>query len=85
MKYKIKVTLIVCPVSLIDQWRREIEGKTDPQLNVLAFHGKRTDSVKEIAEYDGILYILNGIIMVLFISPFLFSYHYFLWYCRYQF
>jgi SNF2 family DNA or RNA helicase len=57
MKYKIKTTLIVCPVSLIDQWRREIEGKTDPQLNVLAFHGKRTDSIKEIAEYDGMLYI----------------------------
>ncbi|KAI8881727.1 hypothetical protein K501DRAFT_334481 [Backusella circina FSU 941] len=55
IKYKVKATLIVCPVSLIDQWRREIEGKTSPRLNVLAFHGKRTDNVKKIANYDVIV------------------------------
>jgi SNF2 family DNA or RNA helicase len=51
---KIKATLIVCPVSLIDQWRREIETKTDPRLKVLVYHGgQRTQNPYDLALYDG--------------------------------
>lgn len=53
-KLNIKATLIVCPVSLIDQWRREIQGKTTPQLKVLVYHGAaRTQSPYDLALYDG--------------------------------
>ena len=53
---KIKATLIVCPVSLIDQWRREIETKTDPILKVLVFHGNtRPSNPYELALYDVII------------------------------
>lgn len=51
---KIKATLIICPVSLMDQWRREIEEKTSPQLKVLVFHGSnRTNNPRHLALYDG--------------------------------
>lgn len=54
----IKATLIVCPVSLIDQWRREIESKTSPPLNVLVYHGSaRTQNPYNLAKYDGKIYI----------------------------
>lgn len=50
---KVKATLIVCPVSLMDQWRREIEEKTSPRLEVLVFHGNRTNNPRDLAPYDG--------------------------------
>lgn len=52
---KIKATLIVCPVSLIDQWRREIESKTEPRLKVLVYHGSRTSNPYDLALYDVII------------------------------
>ncbi|GAN10077.1 ATP-dependent DNA helicase [Mucor ambiguus] len=53
---KIKATLIVCPVSLMDQWRREIEEKTSPRLKVLVFHGgNRTNDPRQLALYDVII------------------------------
>lgn len=53
-KLNIKATLIVCPVSLIDQWRREIESKTAPRLKVLVYHGpSRTQNPYDLALYDG--------------------------------
>lgn len=52
---KIKATLIVCPVSLIDQWRREIESKTEPKLKVLVYHGNRTSNPYDLALYDVIV------------------------------
>ncbi|KAL9557636.1 hypothetical protein MBANPS3_001286 [Mucor bainieri] len=53
---KIKATLIVCPVSLMDQWRREIEEKTSPRLKVLVFHGpNRTNNPRHLALYDVII------------------------------
>ncbi|GAA5798721.1 hypothetical protein HPULCUR_004127 [Helicostylum pulchrum] len=52
----IKATLIVCPVSLIDQWRREIESKTSPKLSVLVYHGgTRTQNPYDLARYDVIV------------------------------
>lgn len=51
---QIKATLIVCPVSLMDQWRREIEDKTEPRLKVLLYHGAaRTTNPYDLALYDG--------------------------------
>ncbi|KAK4520816.1 uncharacterized protein ATC70_006696 [Mucor velutinosus] len=53
---KIKATLIICPVSLMDQWRREIEEKTSPRLKVLVFHGShRTSNPRHLALYDVII------------------------------
>ncbi|KAL0145255.1 SNF2 family N-terminal domain-containing protein [Mucor lusitanicus] len=52
---KVKATLIVCPVSLMDQWRREIEEKTSPRLEVLVFHGNRTNNPRDLAPYDVII------------------------------
>jgi SNF2 family DNA or RNA helicase len=37
---KSKTTLIVCPVSLMTQWKDEIEKKADGRLRVLIHHGK---------------------------------------------
>lgn len=49
-----KATLIVCPVSLIDQWRREIESKTEPKLNVHVYHGSnRVSNPYRLAPFDG--------------------------------
>ncbi|KAH8554892.1 SNF2 family N-terminal domain-containing protein [Umbelopsis sp. PMI_123] len=40
---KTKSTLVVCPVSLIYQWRDEILSKTSPALNVVLYHGPLRD------------------------------------------
>lgn len=37
---KSKTTLIICPVSLMTQWKDEIEKKADGRLRVLIHHGK---------------------------------------------
>lgn len=66
----IKATLIVCPVSLIDQWRREIETKTEPRLKVLVYHGaSRTQNPYDLALYDG-EYYFTVLIKKLIDSPF---------------
>ncbi|KAI9483185.1 MAG: SNF2 family N-terminal domain-containing protein [Benjaminiella poitrasii] len=52
----VRATLIVCPVSLMDQWRREIEQKTNPKLKVLVFHGpNRTSNPYELSKYDVVI------------------------------
>lgn len=53
---KTKATLIVCPVSLIAQWQREILTKTNPPLKVLVHHGpQRSTDATELAPYDVII------------------------------
>ncbi|KAG1460998.1 hypothetical protein G6F56_005821 [Rhizopus delemar] len=53
---QLKATLVICPVSLIDQWRREIETKTEPSLKVLVYHGtSRTKNPYYFASYDVIV------------------------------
>ncbi|EIE90943.1 hypothetical protein RO3G_15654 [Rhizopus delemar RA 99-880] len=53
---QLKATLIVCPVSLIDQWRREIESKTEPKLNVHVYHGSnRVSNPYRLAPFDVII------------------------------
>ncbi|KAI9004916.1 SNF2 family N-terminal domain-containing protein [Phycomyces nitens] len=57
---KVKGTLVICPVSLITQWEKEILTKTDPPLNVFVYHGvTRTASQAELAKYDVIITSYN--------------------------
>ena len=50
-----KTNLIVCPVSLVNQWKNEIETKA-PLLRVSIFHGiNKLDSLSQIAGYDVII------------------------------
>jgi SNF2 family DNA or RNA helicase len=44
-----KTTLIVLPVSLIDQWRLEIENKTyEGSLSVYVYHGPKRNTDKNV-------------------------------------
>lgn len=53
---KSKATLVVCPVSLVAQWAREIISKTRPSLNVCIYHGpNRPSDPTELAPYDVIV------------------------------
>lgn len=53
---KSKATLVVCPVSLVAQWAREIITKTRPSLKVCIHHGpNRTHDPTELAAYDVIV------------------------------
>ncbi|KAI9280662.1 SNF2 family N-terminal domain-containing protein [Sporodiniella umbellata] len=53
---ELKSTLVICPVSLIDQWRREVETKTQPSLKVLVYHGtNRVKSPLDFVPYDVII------------------------------
>lgn len=47
-----KTNLIICPVSLVNQWKKEIETRA-PRLKVSVFHGiNKLDSLSQAAEYD---------------------------------
>ncbi|KAJ3064962.1 hypothetical protein HDU98_011648 [Podochytrium sp. JEL0797] len=51
-----KTTLIVAPVSLLAQWKKEITSKTNPPLSVLIHHGPtRTNEVRALLRYDVVL------------------------------
>ncbi|PPQ80470.1 hypothetical protein CVT24_002545 [Panaeolus cyanescens] len=53
---KKKTTLILAPLALLDQWKMEIEMKTDADLKVLIYHGQsRPRRTKDILEYDVVL------------------------------
>lgn len=55
LELKEKVNLIICPVSLINQWNNEILSKA-PGLVTLIFHGsKRTRDYKELLKYDAVI------------------------------
>jgi SNF2 family DNA or RNA helicase len=53
----VKTNLILAPVALLEQWKLEIESKTDDGLfSVLIYHGpKKLTSKKEIQKYDVVL------------------------------
>lgn len=51
-------TLIVCPLSLMDQWEKEITNKIDPAFrpSVLKYHGpRRPKNPNELVKYDVII------------------------------
>ncbi|BGP56497.1 hypothetical protein JCM8202v2_004118 [Rhodotorula sphaerocarpa] len=45
---KSKTTLIVCPVSLMSQWKEEIEKKSDGRLRVLIYHAAERKKLSQI-------------------------------------
>ncbi|KAJ3821535.1 SNF2 family N-terminal domain-containing protein [Lentinula raphanica] len=51
-----KTTLIVAPTALLDQWRMEIEVKTNAGLKVLIYHGpSKPKKSKELLSYDVVI------------------------------
>lgn len=51
-------TLIVCPLSLIDQWEKEITSKIEPAFrpSILKYHGqRRPKNPHELVKYDIII------------------------------
>jgi hypothetical protein len=51
--FKVKTTLVVCPVSLMEQWAQEIRYKTE-NLTVHIHHGSRKfTSPFEVGKFDG--------------------------------
>lgn len=54
-KGEYKTNLVVCPVSLTNQWKSEIESKA-PGLSVIIFHGPdRPKKYEELAAYDVVI------------------------------
>ncbi|KAF8589119.1 hypothetical protein K439DRAFT_1383733 [Ramaria rubella] len=52
----VKSTLICAPVALLDQWKLEIETKTDGMLTCLIYHGSsKPKTMKELQKCDVIL------------------------------
>ncbi|GAA5878782.1 hypothetical protein JCM1840_007244 [Sporobolomyces johnsonii] len=57
---KSKTTLIVCPVALMQQWKDEIQNKTDGSLRVLIHHGSgRADDGRKLQKYDVVITSYN--------------------------
>ncbi|PPQ65989.1 hypothetical protein CVT26_010649 [Gymnopilus dilepis] len=51
-----KTTLILAPTALLDQWKAEIESKTNCDLKVLIYHGSsKTKRKSELLKYDIVL------------------------------
>lgn len=52
----VKTTLIVAPLALLDQWKLEIELKTNDSMKVLIYHGQgKAKQKKELMKYDVVL------------------------------
>ncbi|GAA5967015.1 hypothetical protein JCM21900_002355 [Sporobolomyces salmonicolor] len=57
---KSKTTLIVCPVALMQQWKDEIQNKTDGSLRVLIHHGSgRAQDGRKLQKYDVVITSYN--------------------------
>ena len=53
---KKKINLILAPLALLDQWKYEIETKTNCDLKVLIYHGSnRPRRARDLQEYDVLL------------------------------
>ncbi|KIJ39030.1 hypothetical protein M422DRAFT_175767 [Sphaerobolus stellatus SS14] len=51
-----KSTLICAPLSLLEQWKFEVETKTDMTLSCLIYHGSRkVKNINELRKYDVVL------------------------------
>lgn len=56
----VKSTLIVAPVALLNQWKLEIEMKTDDSMKCLIYHGQgKAKTKKELMKYDVVLTTFN--------------------------
>lgn len=42
-------TLIIAPVALLDQWKKEIENKSKGSLSVYTYHGPNKSSSKNVS------------------------------------
>ena len=52
----VKTTLIVAPLALLDQWKLEIELKTNDTMSALIYHGQsKPKTKKELMKYDVVL------------------------------
>ncbi|KAI9309031.1 SNF2 family N-terminal domain-containing protein [Cunninghamella echinulata] len=61
--FKIKATLVICPVSLMEQWAQEIKTKTE-NISVYIHHGaNRIHNIYELAKFDVIITSYNIISM----------------------
>lgn len=69
---KVKTTLIVCPLSTLDNWKTEIESKLEPELNLkfLLHYGKdRKKQWRALTKYNPIphfLFIHFNVDMILY-------------------
>ncbi|GAA5874648.1 hypothetical protein JCM8547_003947 [Rhodosporidiobolus lusitaniae] len=55
-KCRSKTTLVVCPLALMTQWKKEIEEKSDGRLRVLLHHGSsRTKDARKLQKYDVVI------------------------------
>ncbi|GAA6015721.1 hypothetical protein JCM10207_008774 [Rhodosporidiobolus poonsookiae] len=51
-----KTTLVVCPVALMEQWKSEIQTKSDGRLRVLIHHGPgRATDARKLQKYDVVI------------------------------
>ena len=69
-----RTTLVVAPVSLLKQWKSEIERITDHKLSVFIHHGKdKAKHEKQFKKYDVVVtstqvsHLQNSLIIVLLI------------------
>lgn len=55
-KFEAKSTLIVCPVTLVEQWKNEIVNHTSPPLNVYIYMGgRRIREAAKLVGFDAII------------------------------
>lgn len=54
-----KQTLIIAPLALLEQWREEIETKSNGRLKAWVYHGKDKISVRKMKAFDVILTTLG--------------------------
>eukprot|EP00741_Cyanophora_paradoxa_P008377 tig00001304_g8104.t1 len=52
---KSRATLIVCPVSLLGQWKQELKRKLTEPLDVYVYHTGRTSDPKQLLDHDVVL------------------------------
>jgi SNF2 family DNA or RNA helicase len=59
-KYISKATLIVTPLTIVDQWKAEIERHTNPPLKVYIYQGNRRNrDINHLLQYDIIITTYN--------------------------
>lgn len=67
---KRKTTLLLAPLALLEQWKEEIETKTEKgRFRCLIYHGdKKHKSLRELQSYDVIITTFNSLAVSFCIS-----------------